>query len=47
VLLEIGFLSNPDDEKHLVSDAWRDRMGNSLVEAIDGYFAKRVARAPF
>jgi len=47
VLLEIGFLSNPDDEKHLVSDAWRDRMGNSLVEAIDGYFAKRIARAPF
>ena len=24
VLLELGFLSNPDDEKHLVSDAWRD-----------------------
>jgi N-acetylmuramoyl-L-alanine amidase len=47
VLLEIGFLSNPDDEKHLVSDAWRERMGSSLVEAIDGYFAKRVARAPF
>jgi N-acetylmuramoyl-L-alanine amidase len=47
VLLEIGFLSNPDDEKHLVSDAWRDRMGDSLVEAIDGYFAKRIARAPF
>ncbi len=47
VLLELGFLSNPDDEKHLMSDAWRDRMGNSIVEAIDGYFAKRVARAPF
>ncbi len=47
VLLEIGFLSNPDDEKHLVSDAWRERMGASIVEAIDGYFAKRVARAPF
>ena len=47
VLLEIGFLSNPDDEKHLVSDAWRERMGASIVEAIDGYFAKRIARAPF
>jgi N-acetylmuramoyl-L-alanine amidase len=47
VLLELGFLSNPDDKKHLVSDAWRDRMGNSIVEAIDGYFAKRIARAPF
>ena len=47
VLLEIGFLSNPDDEKHLVSDVWRERMGASIVEAIDGYFAKRIARAPF
>ena len=47
VLIEIGFLSNPDDEKHLVSDAWRDRIGVSLVDAIDGYFAKRIARAPF
>ncbi len=47
VLLELGFLSNPDDEKHLVSDDWRDRMSNSLAEAIDGYFAKRIARAPF
>ena len=27
VLLELGFLSNPDDEKHLVSDVWRERMG--------------------
>ena len=47
VLLEIGFLSNPDDEKHLVSDAWRDRTADPIVEAIDGYFAKRVARKPF
>ena len=47
VLIEIGFLSNPDDEKHLVSDAWRDRTSASLVAAIDNYFAKRIARAPF
>ncbi|HET9572456.1 MAG TPA: N-acetylmuramoyl-L-alanine amidase, partial [Methyloceanibacter sp.] len=47
VLIEIGFLSNPDDEKHLVSDAWRERISVSLVDAIDGYFAKRIARAPF
>jgi N-acetylmuramoyl-L-alanine amidase len=47
VLLEIGFLSNPDDEKHLTSDAWRDRMADQIVGAIDTYFAKRVARVPF
>jgi N-acetylmuramoyl-L-alanine amidase len=47
VLLEVGFLSNPDDEKHLTSDAWRDRMADQIVGAIDSYFAKRVARVPF
>ncbi len=47
VLLELGFLSNPDDEKHLLSDAWRERMAGGVVEAIDGYFAKKIARNPF
>ena len=47
VLLELGFLSNPDDEKQLTSEAWRDRMSDSVAAAIDGYFAKRIARMPF
>jgi N-acetylmuramoyl-L-alanine amidase len=47
VLLELGFLSNPDDEKRLTSEAWRDRIADGVVGSIDGYFAKRVARNPF
>ena len=47
VLLELGFLSNPDDEKQLTSEVWRDRMTDSVAAAIDGYFAKRIARMPF
>jgi len=47
VLLELGFLSNPDDEKQLTSEAWRDRMADSVTAAIDGYFTKRIARVPF
>jgi len=47
VLLELGFLSNPDDEKQLLSDAWRERMAGGVVEAIDVYFAKKIARNPF
>ena len=47
VLLELGFLSNPDDEKELTSAQWRDRMAGSVTAAIDGYFAKRFARMPF
>ncbi|HML93768.1 MAG TPA: N-acetylmuramoyl-L-alanine amidase [Methyloceanibacter sp.] len=47
VLVELGFLSNEEDEKQLTSDAWRDRMAVSITAAIDNYFAKRIARAPF
>ena len=47
VLLELGFLSNADDEKQLTSAAWRDRMTDSVTAAINGYFEKRIARSPF
>ena len=47
VLVELGFLSNPDDEKNLTSDAWREAMAEKVEAAIDTYFAKRVARMPF
>lgn len=47
VLLELGFLSNPDDEKRLTSEAWRGAMAEKVEAAIDAYFAKRVARMPF
>jgi N-acetylmuramoyl-L-alanine amidase len=47
VLLELGFLSNPDDEKHLTSETWRAGMAEKVEAAIDAYFAKRVARIPF
>lgn len=47
VLLELGFLSNAHDEKQLTSEAWRNRMADSVTAAIDGYFKKRVARSPF
>jgi N-acetylmuramoyl-L-alanine amidase len=47
VLLELGFLSNPDDEKRLTSEAWRDRTADAVADSIDVYFAKRLARNPF
>jgi N-acetylmuramoyl-L-alanine amidase len=47
VLLELGFLSNPDDEKRLTSEAWRDRTADAVADSIDAYFAKRFARNPF
>jgi N-acetylmuramoyl-L-alanine amidase len=46
-LLELGFLSNPDDEKRLTSDAWRDKTAVAVAESIDVYFAKRIAKSPY
>jgi N-acetylmuramoyl-L-alanine amidase len=47
VLLELGYLSNPEDEQHLKDEAWCQSTAKSVAAAIDSYFAKRVARSPF
>jgi N-acetylmuramoyl-L-alanine amidase len=43
ILLELGFLSNKDDEKLLLDDAWRNKMGDLLTEAVKHYRAAMVA----
>ena len=43
VLLELGYVSNRGDFKHLTSDAWRQRTGDALVTAIEGFFRARLA----
>lgn len=46
-LVEIGFLSNKEDEALMTSAEWRDHIAGSLVAAIDRYFAGRdVLAAP-
>ena len=40
VLLEMGFVSNREDEKFLRSDSGRDRLIGGVVSAIDDYFAE-------
>ncbi|WP_082025575.1 N-acetylmuramoyl-L-alanine amidase [Methyloceanibacter caenitepidi] len=47
VLLELGFLSNEEDEKQLTSEVWHERMAGAISDAVDNYFKKRLARAPF
>jgi N-acetylmuramoyl-L-alanine amidase len=44
VLLEMGFLSNPDDEKALTSPIYRARMADSLVQAVNRFF-RQVEKA--
>lgn len=43
VLLELGFLSNAEDEKLLLDEDWRKRVSKLLVEAVDRYKAVAFA----
>ncbi len=40
VLIELGFLSNPEDERKLRSSGFRLRMAKAIIESIDEFFAK-------
>jgi N-acetylmuramoyl-L-alanine amidase len=42
-LIELGYLTNPNDAKLMVTEAWQDKTAGSIVKAIDGYFSTRVA----
>lgn len=47
VLIELGFLSNKEDEKLLVAKAWQEQTAGAVTQAVEAYFSKRVARTPF
>jgi N-acetylmuramoyl-L-alanine amidase len=44
-LIELGYVSNKGDLEHLVSESWRNKAVGSMVQAIDTFFAKRLATA--
>jgi N-acetylmuramoyl-L-alanine amidase len=45
VLVELGYVSNREDLKSLVSDSWRNKAADTVVQAIETYFSTRVAGA--
>jgi len=45
VLVELGYLSNAEDTKNLLSDAWRDKVADGMVTAVQAFFATRPAVA--
>jgi N-acetylmuramoyl-L-alanine amidase len=47
VLLELGYMTHPEDVKRLKSAAWRVRVAGAVAKAVDTYFLKRTARNPF
>ncbi len=44
VLLELGYLSSKEDAKLLASDAWRDKVSESVAAAIDSVFRDQSGR---
>lgn len=45
ILLEMGFMSNAQDEANLASPAHRTRMMNAVGDSIDAYFAQQLRYA--
>ena len=43
VLIELGFLTNPQDEELLQSEDWRRQTASAMVAAVSAYFDTRVA----
>lgn len=43
-MIELGFVSNAEDEKLLQADAWRQKTAGSVVEAIDEFFERKLAQ---
>jgi len=46
VLLELGYVSNQQDLKQLMSENWRMRAGDAIVQAVNTYFTTRLAGGP-
>jgi len=42
VLVELGYLSNPKDEKQLLSAAWREKVVDSVVQAIGTFSSATI-----
>lgn len=46
VLIELGYLSNADDEKLMASREWQRRVADALAAAVHEYFAQHPAKRP-
>lgn len=43
VLIELGFLSNPEEEGRMVQSHWQKQIAQALASAVDRYFAARAS----
>lgn len=45
VLVELGYMTNKQDLKLLMSESWRTKAAESMVQAVDAFFRTRIAGA--
>jgi N-acetylmuramoyl-L-alanine amidase len=45
VLVELGYVSNPDESRQMQSVAWQAKVAASIAAAVEAYFAKRPEAA--
>lgn len=43
VLFELGYLTNPDDQKLLQSSDWRERVASAATKAVDKFLSRQLA----
>jgi N-acetylmuramoyl-L-alanine amidase len=46
VLIELAYVTNKQDAMNLQSDAWRDKVSDSILTAVDNYFSNQLAQLP-
>ena len=46
VLVEVGFISHPDEEKQLRSATFQENVASAIATAVGEFFAKRPGTAP-
>jgi len=46
VLVELGYVSNPEESRQMQSAEWQDKVAGSIVAAVEAYFAKRTVGPP-
>lgn len=46
VLIELAYVTNKKDAELLTSDAWRDKVSDSIMIAVENYFSNQIARLP-
>ena len=43
VLIELGYISNPDEEKQMLSQEWQRKISSAITSAVNDFFASSGA----